>query len=213
MASKLILYNLANLALGERKLVSLAEQRPSRRRLDTVWEADGVRECLAEGFWNFAMDEQRIEYNTSVTPAFGFAYAFDKPEGWVRTYAVSNDGRFENGSMPYDDKREYILADSPTIYVKFVSGSTDFGGDLSLWPEKFTAFAAHHFAHKVCIAATNSMTAKDDIGKERKRLLLSARSTDAMDENVKFLPAGSWSRARRGGGGRGDGGNTGSLTG
>lgn len=46
MASKLTVYNGALLVLGERKLASLSESTPSRRKLDTVWDDDGVKHCL-----------------------------------------------------------------------------------------------------------------------------------------------------------------------
>ncbi len=214
MASKLILYNLANVALGERKLTSLAENRPSRRRLDTVWDAGGVRKALAEGLWNFAMEDVELTYSPSVTPAFGFQYAFDKPEFWVRTCFCSDDERYANKLQRYDDRGDYILADADTIYLKHVSSGPTRGGDLSLWPEKFLDFAAYDFALAICKSTTNSNADKDMLEKERKKKLLSARATDAMDENVRFIPAGSWSRARRGGGSSSsDGGSGGRLIG
>jgi hypothetical protein len=215
MASKLQLYNLANLALGERKLASLSENRPSRRRLDSVWDAGGVRKCLAAGLWNHAMDVQAITYSPSVDPTPHWQRAFDKPAGWVRTALCSDDAQFRNLRFQYDDLSTYLLANCDTIYLKFVSSSATFGGDLSLWPENFLYYAAHEFASLVCISTTNSQGDKEAIDKEKKRLLNIARGTDAMDESAKQLPPGTWSTSRRfgtSGGGR-DGGNTGSLIG
>jgi hypothetical protein len=76
MASKLSIYNGALLALGERKLSSLTEARGSRRRLDSVWDDGGVKSCLQAGFWNFAMQSIELTYSPSITPAFGYRYAF-----------------------------------------------------------------------------------------------------------------------------------------
>lgn len=106
MASKLSLYNDANLILGERKLRSVSENRPSRRRLDTVWDGGGVRYCLEQGLWNHAMETQALSYSPSVTPAFGYIRAFDKPEHWRRTALVSTDEQFIDKLVDYVDERD-----------------------------------------------------------------------------------------------------------
>lgn len=200
MASKLSVYNAALLILGERKLNSLSENKASRRRLDSVWDGDfGVPYCLQQGLWNFAMNTVEITYSPSVTPAFGYPYAFDKPTDWVRTALCSDDEQFCNLQFDYKDEGAYWYANPDTIYVRYVSKDTGFGLDLSLWPPNFAAYVAHHFAAEICLATTNSDTKKVELDKLVKRKLNGARSHDAMDETPQRLPAGSWSRARRGG--------------
>lgn len=214
MASKLSLYNDALLALGERKLASTSENRPSRRRLDTVWDGGGVKYCLEQGLWNHAMDTVAISSTPSVDPGDFYTYAFDKPEHWRRTALVSDDPQFCNKLVDYVDEGPYFFANVETLYVKYVSSDSQRGGDLSLWPENFAQYAAHYFAWKICPATTQSGTTKTDVEKDMKRLLIVAKSTDAMNETPRFVPAGSWSRARRGGGQqRNDGGSTGNLIG
>jgi len=214
MASKLSVYNGALLAIGERKLGSLTEDRASRRRLDTVFDGDtGIVYCLQQSMWNFAMNTVELTFSPSVTPAFGFRYAFDKPTDWVRTALVSDDEQFCNKRFQFEDQAAYWYADSDPIYVKYVSKDTQFGLDLSLWPANFTNYVEHYFASKIVKATTNSTTDSEALEAKVERLLRRARGTDAMDESPKFIPPGTWSQARRGGGGRGDGGNTGSLIG
>ena len=140
MASKLSVYNGANRILGERKLASLTENRASRRRLDSVWDGDtGVLWCLQQGLWNFAMETIELTYSPSVTPAFGYTYAFDKPTDWVRTARVSDDEGF-CGRLDYKDQVDYWFANPDTIYVKYVSKAVTRGLDLSLWTPNFTDF-------------------------------------------------------------------------
>lgn len=214
MASKLSLYNAANLILGERKLRALNENRPSRRRLDTWWDGGGVKECLEEAFWNHAMRTVSLTYSPSVTPSFGYTFAFDKPSDWCRTFQLSDDPTFCNLLTDFDDKGVYLFAWSDTIYLKYVSNDANYGMDLSQWPEKFTNFVAHSAADKVCKATTNSSADKDEIAKARKKALNVARSIDAMNQAPQQIPAGSWSRARRGNGSGGnDRGNPGQLLG
>lgn len=215
MASKLSVYNGALLIVGERKLGSLTEDRAPRRRLDTVWDGDtGVAYCLQQGLWNHALQSVRLTYSPSVTPAFDFRYAFDKPVDWVRTALISDDERFCNKRFEFEDQGAYWYADTDTIYARYVSKSSQFGLDLSLWPPNFTTYVEHHFASKIAKVTTNSNTDKESIEQKTDRLLRKARGTDAMDESPKFIPAGTWSQARRGAGtGRRDGGNTCNLIG
>lgn len=211
MSSKLALYNASNLILGERKLSSLTENRPSRRRLDSVFDDGGVKSCLQSGFWNFAMQTVELTYSPSVSPAFGFQYAFDKPTDWVRTFMVSQEGSFACPYLGYEDQGAYWYADIDTLYVRYVSDDAELGGDLSLWPENFTRYVEHYFAWRIAKATSNSNTDKEQLAVEMKRLLNVARATDAMDETTRFPPQGSWVRSRRGGRGS-DGGRTDRLT-
>lgn len=215
MADKLSLYNGSLGIVGERKLASLSENRAPRRRLDTVWDSDsGVKFLLEQGLWNFAMDTVELTYSPSVTPAFGYTYAFDKPAHWRRTALVSDDPTFANTRVDYKDEGGYLYANCDTLYVKFVSSANNFGGDLSLWTAAFTAYAESYFAGRICLATTNSQERKDKIDVQTKRLLSTARSQDAMNETVRTPPPGSWARARRGSGGnRSDGGSSSNLIG
>lgn len=213
MASKLSLFNGALLILGERKLGSLSEDRAPRRRLDSVWDGGGVKYCLAQGLWNFAISTLSLTYSPSVEPAFGYIFAFDKPADWVRTARVSDDEQFCNSRFDFVDEGAYWFANPDTIYVKHVSNDAAFGGDLSMWTENFTCYVEHYFAWKICKATTNSGADKEQIAKDMKKQLAQARVTDAMDEAAQFIPSGSWALSRRGSRGRGDRGNTSRLIG
>jgi hypothetical protein len=213
MASKLSVYNGALRILGEEKLASLSESRTARRRLDTVWDGDtGVLWCLQQGLWNFAMKSIELTYSPSVTPAFGYSYAFDKQTDWVRTARCSDNEQFI-GRFDYRDEADYWWANCDTIYVKYVSKDTSYGLDLSLWTPNFTSFVEHHFAQSICMATTQSEAKTTELEKAVKRKLNLARSVDAMDEASESLPPGSWSQSRRGRGTRGDGGSTSNLIG
>jgi hypothetical protein len=213
MASKLSVYNSALLAIGERKLASLAETRPLRRRLDSVWDDNGPQFCLQQGCWNFALKTVELTYSPSVTPAFGYTYAFDKPTDWLRTACVSDDEQFINRRFDFEDQAAYWFANPETIYAKYVSKDTAYGMDLSLWTPNFAEYVAHHFATKICKVTTGSSTERDQLMAMTKRLLSKALTTDAMDESAQFLPRGQWSQSRRGNRGRSDGGSNSNLIG
>lgn len=203
MTSKLSLYQGACAAIGCRKIMSLTEDRLSRRELDGVFDRGGVKTCLQAGQWNFAMRTLMIDYSPSVEPDFGYRRAFDKPTDWVRTTGMCSDGHFNVPLTQYVDEGAYWYADLDTIYVRFVSDDTEYGFDYSKWTEKFARYAESWFGLQVHDRMVNNAEKKELLKKDVKKLLLEAKATDAMDEAAAFLPQGSWSSARRGGSRRG----------
>lgn len=197
MPSKLSVYNAALLALGERKLLTLSENVVMRRRLDSAWDDDLVATCLAQGLWNFATNSIELTYSPSIDPAFGYQYAFDKPEDWVRTVLVAEDEYFDHHLTRYADEADYWYSDLDTIYVRYVSSDTSYGFDYAKWPQNFSKYVAAALAAKVAKATTGSDSDVEKLERTERRMMIKARSSDAMDEPTKFPPKGSWVRARR----------------
>lgn len=212
-ASQLSIYQGAALALGDRDIISLTENREIRRSLDRVWKRDGVKTCLQMGLWKFATRSIQYDYSPSVEPPFGYKRAFNKPDDWVRTVGVCEDEYFKVPLLRYQDEAAYWFADLDTIYVRFVSNLADFGMDFSKWPPNFTRFVELWFAWNVAKRTTNSQTDKDQLKKDAMQALLQAKGTDAMDEATQFLPAGTWTTSRRGRTSRLDLGNRNQLIG
>jgi hypothetical protein len=198
MPSKLSLYNGALRELGEGKLASLTENREPRRVLDSMWDDDAIKTCLAAGQWNFATNSIELSYSPSVTPAFGYTYAFDKPDAWVRTVAVCEDERFGSPLLRYQDEGDYWYSDLQTIYVRYVDSGTSFGLDYAKWPPNFTRYVESWLAARICMPLTQNQGKRDGLERDAEVWLVKAKSTDAMDEATRFMPEGSWSRARRG---------------
>ena len=83
MPSKLSIYNGALTIIGERKLASLTENREPRYKLDEIWDNDMIDRCLQMGQWKFAKRTVELTASPSVTPSFGFQYAFEQPADHV----------------------------------------------------------------------------------------------------------------------------------
>lgn len=213
MTSKLTIYQGACQFIGARKIASLTEDRLTRRELDSVFSRGGIRTCLSHGQWNHAMRTVQIEYSPSVEPDFGYQRAFDKPTDWVRTCGLCEDERFDSPLNQYVDEAGFWYADLDTIWARFVSDDTDYGLDYSLWPENFTRYVEGWFGLQIHDRIVNNANKKAELKGDLKKLLTVAKATDAMDEAAVFLPAGTWSSARRGGRGRRDRGNRGTLIG
>lgn len=202
MTTKLLLYNGALTKLGERRLSSLSENREPRRALDGAYDDAFVNKVLIAGLWNFATRTVQADYSASVEPDFGYLRAFDKPDDFIRTIEVCTDERFTNPLLDYADEGNFWFSDLDTIYIKYVSNDTSYGGDLSLWPDNFSEYAQWALAEKVCKRLTQSEAGLQDARKELKKAMITAKSTDAMADPTKFLPSGSWVRSRTSSGGK-----------
>lgn len=211
--SRLLLYNNALRLLGERRVASLTEDRKPRHLLDQVWNEGGVEFCLEQGQWNFATRAVRIDYDTSITPEFGYSRGFSKPTDWIRTTAVCSDEYFKVPLLQYQDEVDYWYADLNVLYVRYVSKSTDWGLNFALWPQTFASYAAAHFASEIVFDMTSDKERIAMVEREEKLRKRDALNKDAMNEATRMPAPGSWVRARQGSGGRRDGGSRGNLIG
>lgn len=208
MTTQLNLYNDALLVCGERFLASLAENREPRRLLDQVWSGGGIKYCLEQGQWFFAMNTVRIDYDQSLAPNFGYPYAFEKPDDWLLTSALCTDEFFREPLNRYADEALFWYSDIPTIYVKYVSLLPNFGMNLNKWPESFNKYVANYFASRIIGKISNDSSLIQLIERNNKGLLMMAKSASAMTEPTKFPAPGSWTRSRMRNGMNRDGGNT-----
>jgi len=199
MTDRLSIYNGALNILGERKLADLDENRPPRFQLDDVWDNDMIERCLQMGQWNFAARSVELAASPSVTPGFGYQYAFDKPPtDFVRTMMVCYDEYFNLPITSYSDEGQWIFCDADLIYLKYVSKDDEFGGDFSLWPANFTEFVEHYLAYKVAPRIAGLDMRERTMEARFERALLKAKSTDAMESPAKFAPKGGWASSRQG---------------
>lgn len=193
------LYNIALRAVKERTLTSLTEDGEPRRELDAVWSTGNgaLRYLLEQGLWNFAVRTQQVDHSTSATPVFGRTYAFERPSDMVRLLEISGDEFFSFPLMEYETETGYFFADITPLYWRYISDDDDYGGDFSRWPETFTLWAGHWLATQIAPRLTSDVDLMA-LEKRAQRLLVDARSKDALDEPTRFPPNGSWARARWG---------------
>jgi hypothetical protein len=197
MASKLGIYKESLGHLEERTITSLSEDREPRRVLDDYY--DGVLAyCLEKGYWNFAMRAVQVDTSTSISPTFGYDYAFQKPSDWVRTYWVSTDESMDTPLNEYKDENGLWFANFDPLYIKYVSSDSAYGGDLSIWPQSFADFVAFRLARMACKRVTGASSLLTELKRDEKKALANAASKDAMNEAPGFAPVGTWARSRGG---------------
>lgn len=198
--TQLAIYNRALVEhLGERELASLAENREPRRVLDSVWgdlTSGVVKQCLEQGDWKFAQRVTRLDYSGSITPTFGYRRAFEKPTDFVRISLLCTDEWFKTPLTQYTEETGLWFSDYEQLFLSYVSNDASYGGDMTLWPESFVSYVAGELALRACNRLKNNKTDKELLKKDVDDLLKEARSRDAMQGPTKFLPPGSWAKAR-----------------
>jgi len=219
---RLKIYNGALLIAGERQIASLTVNEESRRLLDNVWDDGGVRFCLEQAQWRFAMRASEFTYDTAIEPAFGLARGFAKPDDWVETSAVCQDAYFRVPCLNYADENGIWYADLDTLYIKYVSDDASYGMDFSKWPYTFTEYVKAYFAWKIAPKLTGGKDIAERLWSTANpkrgvlpQALLTAKNRDAMAGPTTFPAKGTWVRSRWGGRSNGswDGGNPNSLYG
>ena len=143
MTDKLSIYNGALNVIGERRLANLSENRETRFKLDDIFDNDFLNRVLQMGQWNFAARSAKIPASTTITPTFGYEFAFPKPDDFVRTMRITFDDFFKQPITRYNDESQFWFMNEDIIFVQYVSNDIQFGCDFSLWPFNFTEMAEH----------------------------------------------------------------------
>lgn len=210
--SRLKLYNGALLVAGDKRLASLTEDREPRYLLDEVWNDSGVRYCLEQAQWHFAMRSSQFDYNPSFTASFGFAYSFTKPDDWVNTSGVFSDETMQTALILYADEQGFWYSDRDQIFVRYVSDDANYGGDFAKWPASFIDYVKAYFASRIIRKLPGGAEKIDDICHPKTgvlaRALMIAKNKAAMALPATFPSHSSWVMARlRGQSPRRDGGS------
>lgn len=200
MATKLTLYNSAIRKLGHERLASLAEASAARYALDDAYD-ETFSFCLEQGFWNFALRAVQADSSISVTPTFGYTFAFAKPEDFIRLHKMSAEETLRTPLRDYVDEPNFWYANVDPLFVKYVSSDSAYGADLSIWPATFAEFMALRLAVETCKRITGSAPS-EEMKRDLKRAKADALSKDAMNEAPGEMPTGTWVNSRGGDYGR-----------
>lgn len=204
MTTRIDLYNGALLALGERQLASLSENRAPRRYLDVAWNDGAVNFILSAGQWSFARRAVQMNADANLATLFSWQYAFARPTDYIRALAVCTDEFFVVPFEQYQEETGVFYGALQTFYLAYVSNDAAYGSNLAKWPANLAEYAKLYLASRILPALTGNRTDKEAFKKDVAKALVRAQATDAMEGPTKFPPAGSWVNARlrgRAGGG------------
>lgn len=198
MTDKLSLYNGALRKIKQRRLASLTEDRPDRYAMDEEYDKT-IKYCLEMGHWNFATRSTRLEASTGVEPEWGYSYAFEKPEDYLRLSMISSNDRFQPILDDFRDETDYWLADCNLLFLTYISNDPSYGLDLSRWPQTFVDAVEYELAYRI---APHLTTMGDPEARELERrrdtTMTNAKSKDAQNGAVEYLPPGRLVQSRLG---------------
>jgi hypothetical protein len=199
MATKLGIYNKALISLGDGvPLASLSENRSARRTLDQIWDNGLVNYCLQQGLWGFATRTMEMTPSTSIVPSFGYTHAYEIPSDFMGLNSLWTDARCENPLERYAIETGIIYTDWSSIFLKYVSSSETYGGNLARWPESFSDYVTSRMAFEASpiITKNSQTTAQLDKGQTVAKLV--ALNNDKRDKPRQNLPMGNFAKARLG---------------
>lgn len=197
MVTKLQVYNQALIQLKQSALADLTEEIEARYVLDNLYDAV-TKEMLEKGHWTFAMRSVSITEDTSITPAFGYSMAFNMPDDWVRTYALSMNEFFNPLYYDWLEEAGLLFANSGPIYLRYVSNNVSgFGMDLTRWTGRFTKAVAFELAWRGAPKISGSSDSfLEKLEGDAARAVDEALQFEALREPGKQLPEGRWNAAR-----------------
>jgi hypothetical protein len=209
MATKLSIYNAALIQIGKKRIASLSEHRDERLTLDQLWDQE-VAYCLERKFWNFMYRVVSIDASDTVVPEFGFAYAFQIPDDWIRTRKLSAVETLDPPLLKYTEETGWWFANVTPLYVEYNSRDPQYGMNLGNWPASFTDYVGKRLARQACASiagdekAPGLLQGPQGLIRQEEKAYKVAAANCAMNEAVGFPPTSSWIRARRGSGMGGD---------
>lgn len=197
MTTQLFIYNEALGHLGERSLASLTENREPRRVLDSYW-SDVVAYTLQQAYWRFAIRTVQQDASTTIVPAFGYNFAFNYPNDWIRTRLVSTSPDLDPPLLQYRDENNFIYANATPLFWSYVSSDPQYGMNIGAWPEFFVDYVGVRLARYACLRITNDKELKEALKKDEDKARRTAKAETAMDDPPGLPPVPYWARARRG---------------
>lgn len=195
--SKLEIYQRAIVHCKQTPVTSLSENNEARRLCDLHY-APMLQSLMEAGFWTHAMRTAEITVNTSVTPAFGYAYAHDIPTDFVRKYVVSASETIDPPLDYHSDGRAYLIeagylwSDATPLYLRYTSNDSAYGLDLSRWPERLTEAACTELACRIVPKLTGSSELQSNLMSLKAMALGKANTFEALQQPTQTSRPGRW---------------------
>lgn len=175
--------NAALVKLGEKPITSMDDQvkaaELAKLRYDSIRQS-----ALTMHRWNFAKDRLALTPLSS-TPAFGFAYQFERPSSCLRVIGT--------GGVPYRLEGSRILCDSNVLYLEFTKDVTN----PQEWTIYFSELVVALLAKELAWAITQSDSMKEDMNKEFEKCLKRAKYLNATENGQTQIASELYLDARQ----------------
>jgi hypothetical protein len=185
MASIVGICNSALIKLGASTIMSLSDGSKNANLSNEQYPK--LRDDLLRSHpWNFAIRRAKLA-KLSTSPVFGFSGAFQLPADWLRVVSVHNN---DNGAgwIEYRIAGRTIESNASDLYLRYVAAVED-PNDM---PISFRECLSWRLAVDLSQAITQSTTVMQAMEKGLKPALLTAKSTDAIEDFPESQPPSGW---------------------
>lgn len=200
----LAIYNDIMNLYGLDPISSVNDDSYRKSRLDQARTAEIVEACMEDVGWHFASVSQKMFYDPSIDPEWGYQYAFERPAECHRIDGLFSDEHFRDPVKYYQEEydsvadKTFFYSSYQIMYIKYIS--SDYVTDSTLWPSYFKRFVAAQMAidaHAGVKKQHPEIESFDVIKDHYARRRSEAKSTDAITSPPRVIAQGSWSRSRR----------------
>lgn len=178
----------ALLRLGSKPIADLNEATPMAQVAANLYPA--VRDSVLRMHpWNCAMKRAQLAQE-SVSPPFGYTYAYALPSDFLRAWVVTDDGIHP---IEYAVERRSLLTDSGTVYLQYVFRNED----PSTWDTNLLELMEVRMAAAMAMAVTGDAGKKQEFEREALQIMRMARAVDGMENPAQPFPESSLMSVRR----------------
>lgn len=172
--------------------------KPARVARDIYQEAR--RELLSAHTWNFAAKrtsfDATVDADTADTPTFGWDYAYNLPEDFLRMVSV-HPGDSDNSTIDYklefqEDADRVLLCNANKVYIKYVFDLED----MNAAGVAFRDALAWRLAREFAGALSKSTAAAQSADAAFRRALAHAKAVDGIENYPTKMDQGDWVRSR-----------------
>lgn len=196
--TKLSLFNRALRHLRVVRLANLNENVKSRNELDAVYD-DTLQACLEMAGWKFAIRTSLLTPDSDIEPNFGLSYVYAVPDDFAgRWVAICVDDMFRVEDPTFREENGVLYSNQSQLYVKYVSNGTSYGLDLGKYPENYAELVGITLAERACLPITKDDKLLTKVQSDGVRILLKAKTFDAIKDGQRQTPPGRIVTARFG---------------
>lgn len=183
--SQVSICNSALAKVGADRISSIDEDNKRAKILKSLW--DEKRDATLRAHpWKFA--KKRVTLSPVATaPDWGYAYAYDIPNDWIRFVVVDPD------DVQYEIVGQQLHSDEETLDMEYVYRHTDW----SKWDSLFAEALACSLAIDIAYPLTQSAALVEVRVGGYRAALAEARVVNGVEGYQKGLIADDWTRARR----------------
>lgn len=193
LASQIDVCNQALIKAGSSTIISLSDGTKGANLLSAIYDIKRDAELAAHP-WTFAINRAQLPAS-GTAPAFGWAYAYPMPTGYLGMVEVGEDYvMYDAGSQVLFqiENGEILTDEGAPLKIRYIKRVTNTG----LFSPLFVEALACRLALELCESLSDSTSKKQDLKDDYRAAISLARRMNAIEQPPRRTPDSSWVNAR-----------------